>query len=74
MPALTIAMLKVGEEAGSIPEVCAKFVSLQEDLLERYTQDALTLLEPLLIGLMGLAVGSIVLLTLYPIIEVIRAL
>ena len=74
VPALTIAMLKVGEEAGSIPEVCAKFVSLQEDLLERYTQDALTLLEPLLIGLMGLAVGSIVLLTLYPIIEVIRAL
>jgi type II secretory pathway component PulF len=73
-PRMALEMVAVGEASGMVPALCRRYADGQESMLEQCSRDALTLMEPILVGLMGLIVGAIILLTLYPIVEVIRSL
>ena len=73
-PRMALEMVMVGEQSSSVEKMSRFYADALEFDLDQGARDALTLMEPLLIGLMGLVVGAIILLTLYPIVEVIKSL
>jgi type II secretory pathway component PulF len=54
------SLLEVGEESGELGRVFTEVARRSRDAFAQWTQRATTLLEPLLILLMGLIVGGVV--------------
>jgi type II secretory pathway component PulF len=63
-------MIKVGEESGHLDEILAELASFYEREISETIKIALSLLEPVLILVMGLVVGFIVLSILLPILQI----
>ena len=73
-PQLMINMIAVGEESGSLDKMLAKVADTFEEEVE-ITANALTsLLEPMLVIIMGVVVGVIVLSMFLPLITLIQSL
>ena len=53
-------MIGVGEATGAMDAMLQKIADFYEDEVDAATKDMLTLLEPLMIGFLGVAVGGIV--------------
>lgn len=69
LPPIVIHMISVGERSGNLDEMLLKTADAYDLEFENGVKKALSLLEPALILLMGLAVGFIVLAILLPIFE-----
>jgi len=69
-PPVLIRLIEVGEATGQLPKMLAHAAQNQTREVERRATAATTLLEPLLILLMGAVVLGIVLAVLMPIIEI----
>jgi type II secretory pathway component PulF len=65
-PSVLLQLISTGEKSGTLTETLEKAANSYEEEFERKVQNALTLLEPGMILLMGLIVGFIVLAVLLP--------
>lgn len=73
-PEDVLALVQAGEISGSLEsslETAARYCS---DQVERTLDSALAVLEPLLIGLMGIAIGAVLILTFVPIFSTLKDL
>lgn len=71
-PAMVVQMIAVGEETGALDTMLAKISDFYDQEVEA-TVDALTsLIEPLLIAVMGLAVGGMVIALYMPMFNIIN--
>ena len=69
LPPVVVHMIGVGERSGSLDEILLKTAEAYDAEFENGVKKSLTLLEPVLILVMGVVVGFIVLAMLLPIFE-----
>ncbi len=68
-PQSALSLITVGEAGGNLEEIFARIGDTKERELDRRLETALTLLEPMMILVMGLIVGFIVFAILLPVLE-----
>ncbi len=68
-PPTLLQIISTGEQTGKLPEVLQKTAASYESEFDRKLQRVISLLEPVLILIMGLVVGFIVVAVLLPIFE-----
>jgi type IV pilus assembly protein PilC len=73
-PNMVVQMIGVGEATGAMDNMLAKIADFYEDEVDAATKDMLTLMEPLLIGFLGVAVGGIVISLYMPLFSMIAKL
>jgi type IV pilus assembly protein PilC len=73
-PPLLVGIAALGEESGKLPSLLLKAADLYEEDLDMRLGTLATLLEPVLLGIMGLVIGFIVLATFLPLINLLSSL
>lgn len=73
-PNMVVQMIGVGEATGAMDNMLSKIADFYEDEVDAATKDMLTLMEPLLIGFLGVAVGGIVISLYMPLFSMIAKL
>ncbi len=73
-PPMVISMVDVGEETGQLPEMLLKIADVYEDEVDNAVSALTSMLEPLMIVMLALVVGTIVMALFLPLIEVIKGL
>ena len=71
-PPMVISMVDVGEETGQLPEMLLKVADVYEDEVDNSVSALTSMLEPLMIVLLAVVVGTIVLALFLPLIKVIQ--
>ena len=66
-PGDVVGLIAAGEQAGQLEESLAKASAYCADQVERTLETALALIEPLLIGFLGIAIGTVILCTFVPV-------
>ncbi len=70
-PNMVTQMIGVGEATGAMDAMLQKIADFYEDEVDAATKDMLTLLEPVMIGVLGFAVGGIVISLYMPLFSLI---
>lgn len=65
-PQMLYSMIKIGEESGSLEDILNKTADFYDEELDSTIQATVSLMEPLLIVIMGLIVGFIILSVMIP--------
>ena len=73
-PNMVTQMIGVGEATGAMDNMLQKIADFYEDEVDAATKDLLTLLEPLMIAVLGVAVGGIVISLYMPLFAMIAKL
>lgn len=73
-PPLVYQMISIGEEAGSLDEMLTKLADYYEEEVDEATAQVMALIEPMIIILLALLVGTIVLACLMPMMSLYEAL
>jgi type IV pilus assembly protein PilC len=73
-PPLVAGMIEVGEETGTLPVMLGRVADLYDEEVDRAVASLTSLLEPLMIVLMAVIVGTIVIALFLPIIRIIQLL
>src|SRR3954467_10494773 len=73
-PNMVTQMIGVGEATGAMDAMLQKIADFYEDEVDSATKDLLTLLEPVMIGFLGVAVGGIVVSLYMPLFSLIGKL
>lgn len=73
-PNMVTQMIGVGEATGAMDAMLQKIADFYEDDVDSATKDMLTLLEPVMIGFLGVAVGGIVISLYMPLFSMISKL
>jgi type IV pilus assembly protein PilC len=73
-PNMVTQMIGVGEATGAMDAMLQKIADFYEDEVDAATKDMLTLMEPLLIAFLGVAVGGIVISLYMPLFSLIAKL
>jgi|SRR5690242_9395523 type IV pilus assembly protein PilC len=73
-PNMVTQMIGVGEATGAMDAMLQKIADFYEDEVDAATKDMLTLLEPILISFLGVAVGGIVISLYMPLFSMISKL
>ena len=73
-PYMVIQMIGVGEATGAMDNMLQKIADFYEDEVDTSTKNLLTLLEPMLIGFLGVTVGGIVISLYMPLFSMISKL
>ncbi|MBI3615500.1 MAG: type II secretion system F family protein [Candidatus Omnitrophica bacterium] len=73
-PPLVVRMISVGEQTGRLDEMLTKVAEFYEDQVEVAIGGLTSALEPMIIGILGLVVGSIVFSILLPIFKLTEVL
>src|SRR5512142_1228279 len=73
-PNMVTQMIGVGEATGAMDSMLQKIADFYEDEVDAATKDMLTLLEPIMIGFLGVAVGGIVISLYMPLFAMIGKL
>jgi len=68
-PPLLCSMIKIGEEAGELDTILGKTASFYEDELDRAIEAFTTMLEPIMLVIMGVVVGFLIISILTPMFE-----
>jgi type IV pilus assembly protein PilC len=66
-PNMVIQMVAVGEESGSLDEMCAKVADFYERDVDDAVDNLSSLLEPMIMGILGVLVGGLVIAMYLPI-------
>ncbi|NPA41447.1 MAG: type II secretion system F family protein [Aquificae bacterium] len=69
-PKLIVAMVKVGEETGRLDEMLDTIARFYEDEVDRTVEGLITLIEPMLIVILGTIVGGILIALYMPIFKI----
>lgn len=70
-PPMVISMVDVGEETGQLPEMLLKIAEVYDDEVDNAVEGLTSLLEPIMIVLLALIVGTIVIALFMPLISII---
>ena len=73
-PPMVAGMVEVGEETGTLPAMLARIADLYDEEVDNAVAGLTSLLEPAMIVVMALVVGTIVLALFLPIIRIIQML
>jgi type IV pilus assembly protein PilC len=73
-PPMVISMIDVGEETGQLPEMLLKIAEVYDDEVDNSVAALTSLLEPIMIVLLALIVGTIVIALFMPLISIISGL
>lgn len=73
-PNMVTQMIGVGEATGAMDNMLQKIADFYEDEVDSATKDLLTLLEPIMIGFLGVTVGGIVISLYLPLFAMIAKL
>lgn len=73
-PNMVTQMIGVGEATGAMDSMLQKIADFYEDEVDAATKDLLTMLEPLMIGILGVTVGGIVISLYLPLFKMIGKL
>mgnify|MGYP002084760730 CR=1 FL=1 len=73
-PAMVVQMIGVGEATGALDTMLAKIADFYEDEVDTAVAGLLTLLEPIMIAVLGVIVGGIVIAMYLPIFDLISKL
>jgi type IV pilus assembly protein PilC len=73
-PNMVTQMIGVGEATGAMDAMLQKIADFYEDEVDVATKDMLTLLEPMIIGLLGVMIGGIVISLYMPLFSMIAKL
>ena len=71
-PPMVISMVDVGEETGQLPEMLLKIAEVYDDEVDNAVEGLTSLLEPIMIVVLALIVGTIVIALFMPLIEIIK--
>jgi type IV pilus assembly protein PilC len=73
-PNMVTQMIGVGEATGAMDNMLQKIADFYEDEVDAATKDLLTLMEPMMIGILGVCVGGIVISLYLPLFKMIGKL
>lgn len=73
-PPMVISMIDVGEETGQLPEMLLKIAEVYDDEVDNSVTALTSLLEPIMIVLLALIVGTIVIALFMPLVSIISGL
>lgn len=73
-PPMVISMVDVGEETGQLPEMLLKIAEVYDDEVDNAVEGLTSLLEPIMIVLLALIVGTIVIALFMPLIDIIKSM
>ena len=73
-PPMVISMIDVGEETGQLPEMLLKIAEVYDDEVDNSVAALTSLLEPVMIVILALVVGTIVIALFMPLISIISTL
>ncbi|MFL6582959.1 MAG: type II secretion system F family protein [Chthoniobacterales bacterium] len=73
-PPMVISMIDVGEETGQLPDMLLKIAEVYDDEVDNAVAGLTSLLEPIMIVLLAIVVGTIVIALFMPLISIISGL
>ncbi len=73
-PPMVISMIDVGEETGQLPDMLLKVAEVYDDEVDNAVAGLTSLLEPIMIVLLALIVGTIVIALFLPLIQIISGM
>ncbi len=73
-PPMVVSMIDVGEETGAIAEMLGRIADTYEDEVDNAVSGLTSILEPMVIILLAVIVGTIVIAMFLPLISVISSL
>jgi type IV pilus assembly protein PilC len=73
-PPMVISMVDVGEETGQLPEMLLKIAEVYDDEVDNAVEGLTSLLEPIMIVILAMIVGTIVIALFMPLISIIQNL
>ncbi len=73
-PPMVVRMISIGERSGALEQLLAKISEFYDQQVEAAVKSLTSMIEPLLIGIMGFVVGGIVLAVFLPIMKLQEAL
>jgi type IV pilus assembly protein PilC len=73
-PNMVVQMIGVGEATGAMDAMLQKIADFYEDEVDSATKDMLAMLEPMIIGMLGLTIGGIVISLYMPLFSMISKL
>ena len=73
-PPMVVSMIDVGEETGQLPEMLLKVADVYDDEVDNAVAGMTAALEPIMIVLLALIVGTIVIALFMPLISIIQGL
>lgn len=73
-PPMVISMVDVGEETGQLPEMLLKVADVYDDEVDNAVAALTSMLEPIMIVMLALVVGTIVLALFLPLVKIISTL
>lgn len=73
-PPMVISMVDVGEETGQLPEMLLKVAEVYDDEVDNAVESLTSLLEPIMIVLLAVIVGTIVIALFLPLIKIIEGM
>lgn len=73
-PPMVVSMIDVGEETGQLPEMLLKIAEVYDDEVDNSVAALTSLLEPIMIVMLALIVGTIVIALFLPLISIISGL
>jgi len=73
-PPMVVSMIDVGEETGQLPEMLLKVAEVYDDEVDNSVAALTAMLEPIMIVLLALIVGTIVIALFMPLISIISGL
>jgi len=73
-PNMVTQMIGVGEATGAMDAMLQKIADFYEDEVDAATKDMLAMLEPIIIGMLGLSIGGIVVSLYLPLFSMISKL
>lgn len=71
-PPMVVSMVEVGEETGQLPEMLLKVADVYDDEVDTAVTAMTAMLEPIMIVVLAVIVGTIVLALFLPLIEIIK--
>ncbi len=73
-PPMVISMIDVGEETGQLPEMLLKIAEVYDDEVDNAVAGLTSMLEPIMIVLLAVIVGTIVIALFMPLVSIISGL
>ena len=73
-PSMVVQMINVGETTGALDAMLAKIADFYEEEVDTAVAGLLTLMEPVMIAVLGVVVGGIVIAMYMPIFDLISKL
>ncbi len=69
-PDMVIQMVAIGEESGAVDDMLAKVANVYEEEVDNAVDNLTTLLEPLIMAVLGIVIGGLIISMYLPIFEI----